>query len=162
MVNQTEWGNFPQTHAGYMAKKAQQPVVLCPCRDVINYFCGTAMEITAAYRSHFSFKRWTGPGCKGQLSESLYPPKATGGLWSGLCSWKHHNSALKSEGDILLMAKRCSLIHLQMMLTHTFTPAVSVSVSFHDGMSLTKGNLAEKKSKHAWDVQKENSASWII
>lgn len=30
------------------------------------------MEITAAYRSHFTFRRWTRPGCKGQLSESFY------------------------------------------------------------------------------------------
>lgn len=67
---------FPQSHDANTAKRT----VYGRRRYVINYFCGISVEITAAHRSHFSFKRWSGPGCKGQLSESLYPPKATGGL----------------------------------------------------------------------------------
>lgn len=71
--------NRPRSRAASMAKKAWRPVFQGPCCEYIHYFCGIATEITSAYRSHFTF-RWSGPGCKGQLSESLYPLRPTGGL----------------------------------------------------------------------------------
>lgn len=82
-AGQTSCPTLPSTYTGshdvgLAKKKSWHRVVLGPCCDEINYFCGISMEITVAYRSHLTFQRWSGPGCKGQLSESLYPPKPTG------------------------------------------------------------------------------------
>lgn len=75
----TDQHRRPWSDAASMATKAWVPVFSGPCCELINNFCGTAMEIASAYRSHFTFW-WSGPGCKGQLSESLYPLRPTGGL----------------------------------------------------------------------------------
>lgn len=67
----SKWSNRAAAFAILLlVVKPQHPLVVDSCCDEINYFCGNAME-TAAYRSHFTFQRWTGLGCKGQLSETF-------------------------------------------------------------------------------------------